>query len=233
MADVEVSCSACGKQVLISEFADLSIMACSVCGGSLNRGQADASAPESGGPAPRLQVVRRGPGEAVNLRGEAIAPKPVFALSEKVIPKTALEEPDADRPARRWLGIVALLAGLAFLVGPQAVSGSMPEVHAVYLNARYGVLAALWLIVVLDAWREGAAQGLLTIFIPPYAFVYAMLRTEYVWLKALVFSAGLMLGAELYFLNDNAMIRQAQASINSGIQAVERSIQRAGDPVPD
>ena len=101
-----------------------------------------------------------------------------------------------------------------------------------YLHARYGMLLTLWAMVAIDAWREGSGQGVLTTLIPPYAFLYAALRTEYVWLKALVFCGALMLAAELHFLNEQAMVREAQESIARGIESVEGRIQRAGDPMP-
>jgi len=92
---------------------------------------------------------------------------------------------------------------------------------------------ALWLLVALDAWREGAGHGLLTTLIPPYAFIYAGLRSEHTWLKSLVLSAAVMLAAEFYFLGSAAMLHEAQTAINRGIEAVGGRIERAGDPLPD
>ncbi len=232
MADVTLNCKDCGNTITLSEFATAAASVCQACGGAYEKTGLGAESEDSHADKSRLRVLRRGPDEGVTLRGETVAPKPSFEHAPRVIPGVSSDQAQAKprRSPGRSLGALVLLAAGILFIGPQAVADSYPTIHSVYLSVRLYLLMAIWIGVTVEALRESSFRGLLSLFFPPYVLLYALSRVERAWLRSLVLAAALMLGAEMHFLGDTALLRQAQESINSGIRTVEGLIQRASGP---
>ena len=184
MADIQLTCPACGRLQTVSEFVEEPALACSACGQTLvlperkpdglklklrapprSREQAiPANAPASNGNAPVLPslVARRSANLARDIhRGQAHAL--ITWLS--------------------WLFFLALAGGLAYI----RFYGGWPGVPLETLKW-YGLLAmaAAYLFVIGLALRDNMFDGLLAIVVPLYPFYYLFFNSSALFMRALV-----------------------------------------------
>ena len=233
MADVELGCPKCGLRVTVSEYVGEEGRICMACGGALQIPEEAWPAMEAAQASSGLRVRRRTQADAVSVRGDPLPTGAVgHAEAERVIPN-AVADPKAGRsPWPRVIGVLVFLLTAALFIGPQFLADGHPAVRDAYLSMRYGAWALVWLIVVIDAWREGTFYGLGSLLFPPYALAYAVSRMESYWAKALVFATLIALAAELHFLGADASVHRMGAAVERGIVSVGNLIERAGDPTP-
>lgn len=219
MADVQITCSQCGAQTVLSEFVAEEARRCRQCGAAL-------SLPQKGDAGLRLRPV-----PAPEPRP---APSPQAETTQSVL-AAVHKARSRIRRRRAWVFWLAFAVSVGLLLGSQywVSRGSAPE----WLDRGYevgrNVVAGLALFgVVAVAFRESTLQGLLCLLLPPYALYYAATRLEYDTLRGLFLAVCLMIGLEVRLLPERALLSWAQQRFDQFTASVSQAIERAGRP-PD
>jgi len=223
MADITLHCAGCGRDNLLSEYTLPENRICAGCGARLSANKKKDSK--------ELRLHRLQKGDKVTLQGKPLVETRVREGHEPVVVrKPALRLPSA--PSALLGGLIFLLLG-GTLVGAQFLGQTNDAVMDVYLMARYVVLAAGCLMVIVEAFFTSQVQGFLVLLLPPYLLWYVLTGMESFWRQAIFFAVLLMLGTELYFMRDQALVSYAHTAANSAVEWVGSQIQRAGDaPLP-
>ena len=186
MADIQLTCPACGRLQTVSEFVEELVMACPACG------QAMALPARKPGK-PGLKLKQREPPRSCEQAVPADAPESadnVPALPSLVARRSASLARDTHRVqahARRVLLsaliFLALAGGLAYI----RFYGGWPGMPLETLKW-YGMLAvaAAYLFVIGLALRDNMFDGLLAIVVPLYPFYYLFFSSSAVFARALV-----------------------------------------------
>ena len=85
-----------------------------------------------------------------------------------------------------------------------------PQLAGTYKWVRLGIVPVVWIWTMVLAFREGYLPGFLCLLLPPYLLYYAFSRVESYPLRGTFFAVVLALGAEVYFMPDNAWALMAQ-----------------------
>jgi len=185
MADIQLTCPACGQLQTVSEFAEESARVCADCGQAMTLPE-----PKCGS---GLQLKRREPPRA---REQAVqADGPVPAGNAPGLPSlVARRSASMTRNVRRvqahalsvWLSALVFLVlagGLAYV----RFYGGWPGVPLETLKL-HGMLAlaAVYLLVIGLALRDNMFDGLLSIVVPLYPFYYLFFYSSAVFVRALV-----------------------------------------------
>jgi len=134
------------------------------------------------------------------------------------------------RPPATWLGPLAL-AVYAVPMGlllRAAIRDDTWVRH--YLIARYVALAAPWLLVTVEALREGLFYGMGCLFIPGYIVVYSLRRVERAWMRYLILGALALLAAEYFWWHDRSVVAWLAGEAQAFNSRVRLLLKRAGDP---
>jgi endogenous inhibitor of DNA gyrase (YacG/DUF329 family) len=231
MADITLVCPDCGKQVIVSEYVDVA-SPCPQCGRPL-----DKSSPHAAGAAsakPRLASMHGR--DSLVVAGHADEPAPVF--------DQAAQQPAARRKRGRdlntfqlwlhyvfsWLFFSALL-GLCLYWQWKGLDDA--QVMNSYKAARWWLAAGAWLAIVIPAFQDHWAQGVLNLLIPPYTIYYALNRLDHYYLRAFYTAVLLMLAAEFYFLPGQTVLHIAQDNISHWTAGVRKQISTAGHKITD
>lgn len=218
MADIQVTCGECSAANVFSEYSDPASRTCRHCGRPLET-RAEEN-PEHGG---------------LRVRGRTRRdPPPLPAETPPCDVPVAGRAPPVSGKGRaggigRWGFLLSLLFFSALLVAPQAFLARYPALEPVYLPGRFAALAAVALMILVDAFRDSAAQGLLCLFAPLYVVYYSLSRVESYWRQGIVVAVLLMIGAELFFLPERAMVTGFRDWTSDRIESVSRAIRWAGD----
>jgi len=184
MADVKVTCSGCGAEIQVSEFADTVV--CRSCGRSVSPPKLAETA--AGG----VAAAPAGARAELKFRSErhkaSVSHEP-SDLREAVGRVKKRKERDAKRGVA-WAGS-PLLGWIAFLVvgglGVWARFGTLLTAEQLEMLKHYGPFVALGfhLLVVIKAFEDSVLHGALCVLFPPYAFYYLFASCDVFLLRGL------------------------------------------------
>lgn len=86
------------------------------------------------------------------------------------------------------------------------------------------VVVAFFVILVIEAFTEDLLQGVLSLFLPPYAFVYGLLFADAGPIRGLTMAMLVFLGAEVYFTPDDALVPKTTNTINAWIDTGQQKL---------
>lgn len=213
MADVQLTCPACGRIQTVSEYVEEREMACPACGQAI-------TLPERKSGKIGLQLKRREPPAPAAAPGAA---DQASGLPSLVAGRTAGAARNSRRIQAQTLKIglnsllfLVLAAGLAYIRFYNGLPGVPLETVKLY-----GLLAvaAAYLLIIILALRDNMFAGLLAIVVPFYPFYYLFFSSSVLFVRALV---GALLVAFGY---DTLLFVQAWsagvvAAVNHWIQTV-------------
>jgi hypothetical protein len=74
-------------------------------------------------------------------------------------------------------------------------------------------------ILIIEAFTEDMMQGILSLFLLPYSFVYGLLFADAGPIRGLTVAVLVFFGAEMYFTPKNALVPQITKAVNGWIQS--------------
>jgi hypothetical protein len=132
------------------------------------------------------------------------------------------------RPRAFW-GYLTFLIAAGILIGLQYLMKERQDLIQTYEIARIGVSAIGIVLLLMVAFRDSTIQGLLCLFVLPYAMYYAVVRLEIYWIRGVFLGVITAFCAELYFMPSQAFLTQAQQSTSMFIDNVGRLISQASE----
>jgi hypothetical protein len=232
MADIKVVCGECGAENTFSEYSKEESRVCIACQTHLRTAKMSEHKKlrvRKVGRDDTNKTLHRDTGE---FSGKSHSNNSVEAGMDKRLPTNKKDK--AKSPSSFLLGLVVFIIFGGGLVACQYYGRTDPKIMKYYMVFRLPALALGSLAVVFDAFMEGQISGFLTLLIPPYLVYYAFARVESYWRQALFLSVVLMLGAELYFIRNDAILTHCNSFLNNQIEAVGNQLDKAGNaPVPE
>ncbi len=227
MADCTLACTSCGKTTTISEFTEPDARKCPSCGAALPA----ISTPKTG--ALSLRLREEGADASTKWMGKSQetgrnntrAAAPVTG-GARLFAATGTER---VRTSSSMSGLIVFLVVGGLSVGGAWYVRDSAEWRDVYYLWRWGLLAVSALIVIVDAFREGAGHGLLCLCFPPYLVWYAMTRVESYWIQAVVGGALALLIADFFWLSNHSIVSITSKVVEQFIDGVGDVIHRAGE----
>ena len=181
MGDVSVKCSQCGREVMVSEFADPAALSCPDCGTKMALAAAQK-------PTQR--------------------PTTVFRKKEEPVPTTPpLSRRDRKKRRRRrqkaqreptlvqfgnwrmshniaaWALFLVLGGILGWLRYGDAITARGMEEFQLYGMVGIGVL---YCVAIVEAFSEDTFDGILTLFVPPFTIYYVFGKSDSFYLRSLL-----------------------------------------------
>lgn len=94
------------------------------------------------------------------------------------------------------------------------------------IMARGITVIAFFVILVIEAFTEDLIQGVLSLFLPPYAFVYGLLFADAGPIRGLTMAMLVFLGAEvfLYENKNDALVPKTFSAINAWIENGQQAL---------
>lgn len=83
---------------------------------------------------------------------------------------------------------------------------------------------AFFVILVIEAFQEDLIQGVVSLFLPPYAFVYGILFADAGPVRGLTMAMLVFLSAEVYFTPETALVPNTLSAINEWINAGQQKL---------
>ena len=186
MADIQLTCPACGRLQTVSEFVEERVIACPACGQAM-------VLPERQPRKTGLELKRRGPPRPSEPAGQTDDLKPWDSTVGVPTPLTRLPK-SARREMHRTkmhklkvrlsvLVFLVLTGGLVYI----RFYGGWPGLPLETFEL-YGLLAiaAAYLFIIGLALRDNMFDGLLAIVVPLYPFYYLFFLSSAVFTRALV-----------------------------------------------
>ena len=228
MADILLKCLECGRENKVSEYASPETRVCASCHHVLQ-------IPESEKKSARLQMRRIENQQAETLTGGTAD----YVLEEKVRRESSVAaaavlddvhkvREKVKRPHAVWGYLTFLIAG-GILIGLQYMMKQRPDLIQTYELARIGVSAIGAILLLMVAFRDSTFQGLLCLFVLPYAIYYAAVRLESYWIRGVFFGVIAALCAELHFMPSQAFVTRAQHNAAVFIENTGQLIDKASE----
>ncbi|MGA0332434.1 MAG: hypothetical protein ACO3N7_00385 [Kiritimatiellia bacterium] len=85
-------------------------------------------------------------------------------------------------------------------------------------------VVAFFVLLVVEAFTEDMLQGILSLFLPPYAFIYGLLFADAGPIRGLTMAMVLFLSSEIYFTQDDALVLKSAATINEWIDSGQQKL---------
>lgn len=85
-------------------------------------------------------------------------------------------------------------------------------------------VVSFFVILVIEAFSEDMIQGVLSLFLPPYAFVYGLLFADAGPIRGLTMAMLVFLSAEVYFTPNDALVPKTFTAINEWIEAGQQKL---------
>jgi hypothetical protein len=98
-----------------------------------------------------------------------------------------------------------------------------------YELARIGVSTIGATLLLIVAFRDSTIQGLLCLFVLPYAIYYAAVRLESYWIRGIFLGLIVALCAELHFIPSQAFAMRAQQNTAVFIENTSHLITKASE----
>ena len=223
VADIVLKCAACGKENKVSEYASSEALVCASCHHALD---IPAVETRSG----RLHMRKLESQQAETLTGAArddVAEKKIrresSIASAAVLSNVHKARVKVKNPHAFWSYLTFLIV-CGTLVGLQYMMKQRPELMEAYEWARIGFSAIATVLLLVVAFQDSTFQGLLCIFVLPYAIYYAAVRLEVYWIQGFFMGVIVAICAELYFMPNQAFIMQAQINTELFITNVGQGI---------
>ena len=228
MADIVLTCPECGRENKVSEYASPETRVCASCRHALQ-------IPEQEKKSARLQMRRIENHQAETLTGGTAD----YILEEKVRRDSAVAAAEVlggvhkvrekvKRPHAFW-GYLTFLIAAGILIGLQYLMKQRPDLIQTYEFARAGISAIGAILLLIVAFRDSTIQGLLCLFVLPYAIYYAVVRLESYWIRGVFMGVIIALCAELYFMSSQAFVARAQQNTAVFIENVGGLINQASE----
>jgi hypothetical protein len=83
--------------------------------------------------------------------------------------------------------------------------------------ARGITVVSFLVILIIEAFTEDMMQGILSLFLLPYTFVYGLLFADAGPVRGVTVAMLLFLGAEVYFTPDSALVPKVERTVNGWI----------------
>ena len=83
---------------------------------------------------------------------------------------------------------------------------------------------AFFVILVIEAFTEDLIQGVLSLFLPPYAFVYGLLFADAGPIRGLTMAMLVFLGAEVFLTPDDALVPKTVSTLNGWIEGGQQKL---------
>jgi hypothetical protein len=223
VADIVLKCAACGRENKVSEYASSEALVCASCHHALD---IPAVETKSG----RLHMRKLESQQAETLTGaardnvdeEKIRRESSIA-SAAVLSDVHKARVKVKNPHAFWSYLTFLIV-CGTLVGLQYMMKQRPELMEAYEWARIGFSAIATVLLLVVAFQDSTFQGLLCIFVLPYAIYYAAVRLEVYWIQGVFMGVIVAICAELYFMPNQAFITQAQINTELFITNVGHGI---------
>lgn len=225
MADIKIKCSGCGKENVFSEYSRPESRRCRKCDAALMEGESSAKT--------KLRVRKPEPeaDEIPNLKeDEPVADKREQSSSTPKDKKKS--KPKPKKPSSFLLGLTAFVVFGGLLAGLQYFGQGDRNLLELYKTVRLFALGLGFLIVVVDAFKESQVSGFLALLFPPYLIYYALLKLNSFWRQGLFMAVVLMLTTEMYFMKDDAIIREANRYVQKKVDYVSEQLEKAGNSSP-
>lgn len=220
MADIILTCTSCGHDQAVSEYADRSQVRCVKCDSSLEVPDVDRRGRLSVRKSREGLLVKKVPGGGDTSALEEFGSNPLADVykSEK--------EKKSGNIFLAWLAFLVLGGGLIYM---QTLVQHDPSMLGIYNWVR-GISAGLiYLLVIVVAFEDHLWQGLLALIFLPYCLYYALIRLDARILRNLFLAVVVAFIAELKFIPEHAVITHAQTGTTAFINSVEGLIHSAGD----
>ena len=228
MADIILKCLECGRENKVSEYASPETRVCASCHHALQ-------IPEQDKKSARLRMRRINNQQAETLTGGTAD----YVLEEKVRRESSVAtaavlsevhkvREKVKRPHAFWGYLTFLIAG-GILIGLQYMMKQRPDLIQMYELARIGVSAIGAILLLFVAFQDSAFQGLLCLFVLPYAIYYAAVRLESYWIRGIFFGVIAALCAELHFMQSQAFVTRAQQNTALFIENASQLINKASE----
>ena len=245
MADVKITCPNCGQENTFSEYVSDDVKVCFKCEASL----ADNVMAHTSSLKVKKTVEQP---EATH----DLSPVPV-AQMKKEAPKKGKSKSKAMAPTQEWLkmhdkgnplidkqreqdagvkikgpsfiiGMFLFVLCTCLFVGFQYMAVQNNQYMSIYLNARYVVIAIASLLILYEAWCDSHVKCILCIIVPMYIVFYALSHVDTFWRQGIFLAMLAMLGAEMYFLPEDAVFTIVSIFVNDRIKDVADALENAG-----
>jgi phage FluMu protein Com len=229
MSDILVRCRKCGRETKVSEYAASGEVRCPGCGTPL-----EFSAPAT--QTARLKLKQgdttstgrpTGPGMRSSDAGATAASHTAPKLD--VLSDVHKSRQSVRNPLAIWNWLAFVLLGGALVGAEYYVTVINSGFLHYYLMGRWGIWGFVALLVLIVAFEDGTAQGLLCLFAPMYIVYYALVRLEYYWLRGLFMAVLVGIGMELYYLPERSAVVLLQREANAFVAGVSKQIERASE----
>lgn len=222
MADIVLRCAACGKENKVSEYASAETLVCAACHHALE-------IPEPEKKVSKLQM-RRIEGETLTGAAKSDAGEDKIRRASAVASAAILGDvhkarETVKRPHAFW-SYLAFLIVCGSLVGLQYMLRQRPDLMATYEWVRIGFSAIGVVLLLIVAFEDSTIQGLLCLFILPYAIYYAAIRLEVYWIQGIFMGVIAGLCTELYFMPSDAFLTKAQIQAQIFVTNVGQGIDK-------
>ncbi|MDF3129173.1 hypothetical protein P0Y35_08205 [Kiritimatiellaeota bacterium B1221] len=94
--------------------------------------------------------------------------------------------------------------------------------------ARGIAFISFFVILVIEAFTEDLLQGVLCLFLPPYAFVYGLLFADAGPIRGLTMAMLVFLSAEMFLTPDNALVPKTTSALNEWIDNTQQKLINPG-----
>jgi hypothetical protein len=226
VADIVLKCVACGRENKVSEYASSEALVCASCHHALD-------IPEPEKTSGKLQMRKLESQQAETLTGEAkdnVVEEKIrresSVASAAVLGDVHKARGKVKRPHVFW-SYLSFLIVCGTLVGLQYMMKQRPDLMETYEWARIGFSVIATILLLAVAFQDSTFQGLLCLFVLPYAIYYAAVRLESYWIQGIFMGVIVALCAELHFMPSQAVITRAQINTEIFIQDVGQLIDKA------
>lgn len=165
-------------------------------------------------------LIPRGPKLTLKPRGPEAAP-PVDRIRNEAQSKhksrKRKKQVRAGKPRSAMLQSVAaflLIGGLFGALLYHQVTGQELIPSELANNGRIFLVAAFYVVLVIEAFTQDMLQGLFCVFFPPYALVYGLFFSDAGPLRGLSLALLVFLGAEMYFSPEDALVYETSNKLS-------------------
>lgn len=229
MADVMLTCSACGQENVFSEFVTPEARRCRKCGAAL----AVSSAEEESEPSPLKAHLPSRPRLSQTIAMKTGRPEGIPEDHVILKQKADRARAQAEAEPKIWPGIryVLLLLVAGLMIGAQWWGTKNESVHSAYLIGRY-VLAGIAAVMVLyDALKDSVLQAFMCAVIPFYVILYETTRVTSFWRSGFVLGVLAGIAAELYFIPSHSLFMALNQQVADLMEFIRGLISGAQAPM--
>lgn len=223
MGDVLYRCQRCGEMFLLSEFAQPTARRCAACG-------SDAVVPAEPTPlAPRLGLARK-PEDSSAPGPIPEPPTETPALAAGTGREAARRSLEELPPSPLWISLLVFFVYTVPL-GVLLWGATQGQTWGrLWILVRIYALLLPWLLITLEALREGLLYALGCVVVPGYVVVYSLLRVEKAWMRYLILGALFLMMAEHLWWHDQSVVAAISRRSDAFIERVAEELRRSAEP---